>query len=460
MKRFFAILLAALLLAAVLCVPASAAKYEPVAEELSAIGMLKGTGDGFELDKVPNRAQAAVMLVRLFGAEEEAQADYEAGKIASPFKDVSWDAPYAAWLYTKGLTKGVSATEFGSALPCSAHDYAVFMLRTLGYQDGADFEYADASDFAAKKGFFLSALIPGDFKRDDLAAVTYQALATEVKGGGQTLLEKLVQDGAVDEKAAKPMLDKFSTYEKLNGLMGEGGAMDADLKLSMNISTVESGITMTIPMTLDGNIKVAAEDTDILKEKVAMAFKAAALDEEIEMKLWLQEGWCYIDLVIPAEEGTEELKFKMDMSPMQEMLAEYDTGSLLAENGAYLLSFFKSVTTRETSTDTLYECVISGDALEGLVQEILESIGMADGMQMDIGDVKVVYTVRADKLLSMTEEMTMKVSAEGQDVTVTMDMSFLINSLGSSVAITYPDFSDYIDMGAEMADLQNLGSIA
>ena len=105
MKRTLRILTAALFLTAALCVSASAADFEPVAQELSAIGMFKGTGASFELDRAPTRAEAAIMLVRLYGAEEEAGKDYTDGAITHPFTDVpDFAAPHVAWLYSEGLT--------------------------------------------------------------------------------------------------------------------------------------------------------------------------------------------------------------------------------------------------------------------------------------------------------------------------------------------------------------------
>ena len=65
MKRFFTLLFTALLLTAALCVSASASQYDSVAQDLSAIGMFRGTGNGFDLDRAPTRSEAAIMLVRL-----------------------------------------------------------------------------------------------------------------------------------------------------------------------------------------------------------------------------------------------------------------------------------------------------------------------------------------------------------------------------------------------------------
>ena len=80
MKRILTILAATLLLTAAMAGTASASSYDSVAEELSAIGVFRGTAGGFELDRAPTRSEAAIMLVRLYGAEDEAKAAYEAGR--------------------------------------------------------------------------------------------------------------------------------------------------------------------------------------------------------------------------------------------------------------------------------------------------------------------------------------------------------------------------------------------
>lgn len=168
MKRILTILAATLLLTAAMAGTASASSYDSVAEELSAIGVFRGTAGGFELDRAPTRSEAAIMLVRLYGAEDEAKAAYEAGEISMPFTDVSETAaPSVAWLYSQGITNGTSATTFGASSPCSAKMYCAFLLRALGYEDGVDFLYADTLDFAMLHGLFnLSMLDAAPFLRE------------------------------------------------------------------------------------------------------------------------------------------------------------------------------------------------------------------------------------------------------------------------------------------------------
>ena len=178
MKRFLTILLTTLALAGLLCVTASAASFDGPAAELAAIGMLKGSAsEGFALDKAPTRTQAAIMLVRLFGAEEEAKAAYAAGELTCPFTDVDETAaPFAAWLADKGLISGTSASVFGGGDLCTGKAYTIFLLRALGYRDNVDFTSANAQEFAMSLGLLDTSLLTGEFLRDDLVALTYQAL--------------------------------------------------------------------------------------------------------------------------------------------------------------------------------------------------------------------------------------------------------------------------------------------
>ena len=231
MKRFLTLLFTTLLLSAALCVTASASDFDGVAKELSAIGMFQGTDSGFELDRAPTRSEAAIMLVRLYGAEEEAAAAYQSGKITHPFTDVgSTAAPYVAWLYQNGISKGTSATTFGSGA-CSAQNYIVFLLRALGYEDGKDFQYDDAASFAMTHGLFDVSMLSGPFLRDDLAAVTYQALACDLADGSTYLLDSLIDSGAIDAKAAQPITEKIETYRTLAAASATN-AVDANVVTS------------------------------------------------------------------------------------------------------------------------------------------------------------------------------------------------------------------------------------
>ncbi len=270
MKRILTILAATLLLTAAMAGTASASSYDSVAEELSAIGVFRGTAGGFELDRAPTRSEAAIMLVRLYGAEDEAKAAYEAGEISMPFTDVSETAaPSVAWLYSQGITNGTSATTFGASSPCSAKMYCAFLLRALGYEDGVDFLYADTLDFAMLHGLFnLSMLDAAPFLRDDLAAVTYQALGADLKDGSTYLLASLVESGAIDAEAARPITEKIEAYRALTAAsQASSTGIDADYTMNMGMDIAVDGSdgtetiheTMSVAVSGNGRIQMISE---------------------------------------------------------------------------------------------------------------------------------------------------------------------------------------------------------
>lgn len=74
MKRKLCSLVLAGVLTLVLALPASAAASAEMeaANDLYSMGLLKGTGEGFELDRTATRQEAMVMLVKLLAKEKTA----------------------------------------------------------------------------------------------------------------------------------------------------------------------------------------------------------------------------------------------------------------------------------------------------------------------------------------------------------------------------------------------------
>lgn len=444
MKRFLTLLFTTLLLAAALCVTASASDYDAAAEDLSAIGMFRGTANGFELDRAPTRSEAAIMLVRLYGAEDAAKAAYEAGEIKHPFTDVSeFTSPYVAWLYTNGIANGTSATTFGSANKCSAQNYVVFLLRALGYKDGTDFQYADALTFAQSKGFYEPLMFSGDFLRDDLAALTYQALAADTADGKTYLLDSLVTSGAIDAKAAQPMTDKITAYRAMEAAMAgmDSNAMDVDIDMKMDMTM--GGVQM--PSKTTGNMKMIVKGSDI---QMATTMKTAAMGESMDIGMWMKDGWLYTSMSAGGE--TANVKY-----PVADQMAAMEGMKIVDVEGMDVsgLAMIDSLTSKKSGSDTVYTVVI-GDGMGGVMDNIM---GMMDqdtaDLALDIGEITASYTVGSDgklKSVAMTFSAAMKMDMpgdDGQSITMNVaydyDMTMKVNATGSDVKITYPDFSKF-----------------
>ena len=188
--------LAVILAAAMLTLSVGAAdlaQAEAKAAELKELGLFRGVSDtDFDLNREPTRVEALVMLIRTLGEEQAALG----GSFSHPFTDVpSWANSYVGYAYQKGLTNGVSATEFGSG-NASAAMYVTFMLRALGYSDAAgDFKWDNPFDLAKKAGIVTDAVDLSKFLRADVVEVSFAALSAKLKDGSKTLSERLIAAG-------------------------------------------------------------------------------------------------------------------------------------------------------------------------------------------------------------------------------------------------------------------------
>ena len=223
LKIAVALVLALTLLSAL---PAFAAgEKEAAADALNALGLFQGTGNGYELDRAPTRAEALVMLIRLLGRESEAKEFHG----DCPLADVAgrWMAPYVGWAYAHGITKGVSDTAFDPNSTASAKMYATFMLRALEYsEDLGQFSYHTAVEDAAVLGIAPVEGYQGEFTRGDAVLMSYKALTVPCASGEGSLLELLISKGTVDADTAAAI-----------GLLAEPSELPADWSPDIRFTT-------------------------------------------------------------------------------------------------------------------------------------------------------------------------------------------------------------------------------
>ncbi|MGN1002504.1 MAG: S-layer homology domain-containing protein [Oscillospiraceae bacterium] len=238
-KVLCALLACILLLSLMPTALAASSEAEEAANALYELGLFKGTGTDqngdpiFELDRAPTRHEAVTMLVRLLGKEDEALA----GNWNIPFTDVAdWAKPYVGYAYANGLTTGTSATTFGGTATVTASQYITFVLRALGYQSGADFQWDAAWELSDLIGMTDGRYNAGTtaFTRGDTAIISYQALSAPIKGEGRTMLDRM--DG-------KPGLDHVLYEDRYVRIQYKGitvddydeeyGYTNATLKLSV-----------------------------------------------------------------------------------------------------------------------------------------------------------------------------------------------------------------------------------
>lgn len=196
-------------------IPNYVPQYSDIAFTLKNINVFRGSNLGFELEREPTRLEALILFLRLIG--EERQALEFTG--SHPFVDVpKWGGGepdrYVAYAYSKGYTKGISQNKFGSNNTATLEQYLTFVLRSLGYADGTDFEWTKSPEFAEAAGI----LLPGDsekivrrgFYRDYVVYISYYALRAKMKNSSITLIDDLVRKGVITQESARNTLSAHS----------------------------------------------------------------------------------------------------------------------------------------------------------------------------------------------------------------------------------------------------------
>ena len=210
MKRLIAFFLVLLLLAAL---PAAACAAHvsgsEAADALGTLGLLRGTGSGYQLDRAPTRAEATVLLLRLIGEEARALAETD----ECPFDDGGWAAPQLTYARKIDLVRGQSDTHFGSAERAGCRDYITMLLRVLGYSDAqGDFSWENSIVFADSIGLCHGEYTAdGAFLREDLALLTYTALTLRMKDSERTLAQQLYLDGVLSGASLRATRLGFGT---------------------------------------------------------------------------------------------------------------------------------------------------------------------------------------------------------------------------------------------------------
>ena len=279
--------------AAMLTASAFAANYTNCADSLHEMGLFQGTQNGYDLDRTPTRAEAAVMLVRLLGKEAEAKAlTYTA-----PFTDLKgWEKPYVQYLYSNGLANGTNRTTFNPTGKCTAQMYAVFLLRALGYSDTADFSYANAIETAREQGIYDTGIINvQNFLRDDAAAASYTVLSVSPKNSEGTLLDQLVSENAITEADAKRYQSLFSSYAQYREATA---GMDALLHYSVNsefaspAAVTHDGRTVMQVQTSETTV-FDREKNELLTDRKMTLSAPNTSDKQLLPQSYLSDGALY-----------------------------------------------------------------------------------------------------------------------------------------------------------------------
>lgn len=202
-KRLLSIFCALVLLASV--VPSAAAlegEATQAADTLAALNVVKGNGGGYALNEPATRAQAAVLLVRLAGAEQTAaQTAVSSGFQTAP----AWARSAISYISRQGWTSSVTVQAYRPDDTITADAWCALLLRMLGYSDQAgDFSAGGAAVFAQRIGM-VSRAYSGPLTRGELFQMMRDALTFPYKDGSATVVERLIQNGVCSQASASAL---------------------------------------------------------------------------------------------------------------------------------------------------------------------------------------------------------------------------------------------------------------
>ena len=165
---------------------------------LHKLGILLGTGSGFELDRSVTRAEAVVFLMRM-----HPQVTGSLGMPSPEFDDMTGHWAYKEVTAAKkmGLVNGTSATTFTPDRTVSGREFAKMTLSLLGYQNITienAYEFADKYDLISNN--FTRSVIHDDreLSRGDTVRICWSALVVKT-ADDKLLYKKLIETGKYKE---------------------------------------------------------------------------------------------------------------------------------------------------------------------------------------------------------------------------------------------------------------------
>lgn len=411
-KKVLAIALAcALLLTNFTSFAADGLKYEKEGEALWQLGLMQGYSEtemDLGLDKDLTREAAMKLIASILGWEVDMEA-------TTVFADVSnWAQPYVAVAVEKGVTNGISETEFGGSQVATMHQLVTWFLRALGYEDA----YANAATLAMTNNLVTAnELIKFEdpILRDDFAGVAYKALTMKPMGTDVTLIEQLVAKGTL---TAEQVI--------LLGLMKEPEPEKLEVVSVEALTLVQTAVTFNLPLDEESAIDTdnydmstqGGIDLTLLDDEMTVVVTHAKVDNQGEATLEVDGVLAkdkessvedyevkveYTDFTMPTVESCEvigtylfEVKLSEPVSVAEESavtIKDMDSNKKLYVDS--VLNGKGEVVTETTGTDTLYVKVYS--KLEEGDYEVAIAGGIKDFAGYAVKPFKEVVSVGEDK---------------------------------------------------------------
>ncbi|NTV88949.1 MAG: S-layer homology domain-containing protein, partial [Clostridiales bacterium] len=236
------------------------------AEVLNKLSILKGDGTGdYKLDNQLKRSEAAAFIIRLLGKESYVLENSD-NYIATSYTDVvssDWFAPYVGYCSEEGIIAGTGNNQYTPNAFTSEKAFLKLVLVSLGYEYGNDFSwsevYAKAYEVKLVTGeeYLTKTEDNNAFTREGVVNVLYNALSQNKNGTTVSLIQSLINEGAVSKELAATV-----------GLAGDTSTATITSCESIGETTILINFDRSIKAIDPANIKIY-ESADITKQLTA-----------------------------------------------------------------------------------------------------------------------------------------------------------------------------------------------
>lgn len=215
-KRFFTLMLIVSLIVSSLTTSFAATNVsvEGKAQILNTLGILRGTGTGYNLEGKLKRSEAATFIVRFLGVENDVLAD-RTDYSNTEYNDVSsasWYAPYVGYCDEEGIINGYTDGSFKPEEYLSEKAFLKMLLVVLGYEYEEDFDWNSVYYMAYTKGvvtdedYRYRATDNTNYTRGDVVEVLHTSMQIEHEDTGEQMIETFIEKDIISEEQAKKLL--------------------------------------------------------------------------------------------------------------------------------------------------------------------------------------------------------------------------------------------------------------
>jgi hypothetical protein len=331
-------------------------EYSDEAQSLYELGLYKGLSENEfvpDLDSTLDRQTGAVMLLRMFGLEEEAlllSYDEARAILAQKFSDANevaeWAVRQVAYATEQGVIAGFPGGTFGPTLLLTGRQYLALTLNMLGY----DQELRDRGFDASGELFYevseitisqeLSFDQPNAIQKSVLVGISFEALKSNLADGSGTLAEKLVREGVLAPEAAQsagvyvapvapvePSEPEEPSEPVLEVHEVSVVTEDGVTTVEAHVSNYEEGDTAIVALTPAEELELGVlyfRDVEIGEEgKVSYTFDFPLPAGTHSVAVWVGEVYSEVEFTIEAPE-VGELSVEVSASNARTLKVEFN----------------------------------------------------------------------------------------------------------------------------------------